>query len=261
MQAKPRGLDRRYAEQFRDAAVVAAYGARPPYPARLVDLILGLATVDRPRVLDLGCGTGEIARRLAPHVRQIAAVDRSPPMLAEARALPGGDAPNVTWIAGRVEDVPLAGPFSCAVAAESFHWFEWEPVVARLHDLVPSRRLILVQRRERSSPWRAHLEELVAVVSTNRDFEAFELVDELTARRLFRVEGRATLHREPFRQLVADYVTSLHSRNGLSPNRLPAAVATEFDAHVRSAVAPHAIDGALTLWIETRVVWGSVLPR
>ena len=31
-------------------------------------------------------------------------------MIAQARALPGGDAPNLTWIVGRVEDVALAGP-------------------------------------------------------------------------------------------------------------------------------------------------------
>jgi hypothetical protein len=131
-------------------------------------------------------------------------------------------------------------------------------VVARLRVLVPSGRLILVERRERSSPWQAHLQELVAVASTNRDFEAFEIVDELIGRRLFRVEGRATLRRVPFRQPIDDYVTSLHSRNGLSLDRLSPAVAAQFDAEVRSAVAPHAVDGALTLWIEARVVWGSI---
>jgi SAM-dependent methyltransferase len=261
VKAKPGGLDRHYAEQFCDAAVVAAYGARPPYPERVVELILGLAADERPRILDLGCGTGEIARRLAPHVEHVAAIDHSAPMLAQARALPGGDAPNIAWIGGRVEDVPLTGPFSCAIAAESFHWFDWEPAIQRLRELVPSRRLILVERRERASPWQASLEELVAVASTNRDFEAFEIVDELVARRLFSVEGRATLRREPFRQTVDDYVTSLHSRNGLSLDRLPASAAGQFDAGVRAVAAPHAVDGVLTLWIETRVVWGSVAAR
>jgi SAM-dependent methyltransferase len=258
VRSKPGGLDRQYAEQFCDAAVVAAYGARPPYFERVIALIVGLALDDQPRVLDLGCGTGEIARRLAPHVEHITAVDQSPAMLAEARRLPGGDAPNITWIGGQVEDAPLAGPFSAAFAAESFHWFDWELAVARLRDLVPSGRLILVERRERSSPWQAHLEELIAVASTNRDFEAFEIVDELIARGLLRVEGRATLPRQPFRQSIDDYVRSLHSRNGLSLDRLSAPVAEAFDAHVAAIAAPHAIAGLLTLWIETRVVWGTV---
>jgi SAM-dependent methyltransferase len=255
---KPSGLDRQYSEQFCDAAVVAAYGARPPYPERVVALLVGLATDDRARVLDLGCGTGELARRLAAHVQHVTAVDHSSPMLAQARALPGGEAPNLTWIAGRVEDVPLEGPFSCAFAAESFHWFDWDTVVTRLRDLVPSGRLILVERRERSSPWMAHLDELIAVASTNREFQAFELVDELIARGCLRVEGRATLPRQPFKQSIADYVRSLHSRNGLSLDRLSRPVAEAFDAHVTAIVAPHAIAGLLTLWIETRVVWGTV---
>jgi SAM-dependent methyltransferase len=255
---KPGGLERQHAEQFCDAAVVAAYGARPPYFERVIALIVGLVLDEPPRVLDLGCGTGEIARRLAPHVEQITAIDQSPAMLAAARSLPGGDAANITWVGGRVEEAPLAGPFSCALAAESFHWFEWESVAARLRELVPSGRLILVERRERSSPWQAHLEELIAVASTNREFAAFELVDELTARGLLRVEGRATLPRQPFRQSIDDYVRSLHSRNGLSLDRLSAPVAAAFDGYVRAAVAPHLKDGLLTLWIETRVVWGTI---
>ena len=240
--------------------MVEAYGARPPYFDRVVALILGLAVDERPKVLDLGCGTGEIARRLAPRVEHITAIDHSAAMIAAARAQPGGDAANITWIRGRVEDAALDGPFSCAVAAESFHWFDWEPVVARLRRLVPSGRLILVERRERASPWRAHLEELIAVASTNREFAAFELVDELVGRGCLRVEGRATLPRQPFRQSIGDYVRSLHSRNGLSLDRLSAPVAAAFDGYVRAAVSPHAKDGMLTLWIETRVVWGSIRP-
>ena len=54
-------------------------------------------------------------------------------MIAGARTLPGGDARNINWVVGRVEDVSLTGPFSSALAAQSFHWFDW-PVLMRPTD-------------------------------------------------------------------------------------------------------------------------------
>ena len=64
-----RASSRHYAEQFGDASVVAAYAARPPYPAALDPLFVELAGGPAAHVLDLGCGTGELARRLAPQRR------------------------------------------------------------------------------------------------------------------------------------------------------------------------------------------------
>src|SRR5262249_55186769 len=63
---KPDHLGPEYAAQFGDPSVVAAYRHRPPYPAEVFDILVGLIA-DEPRaVLDVGTGTGEIARGLAP---------------------------------------------------------------------------------------------------------------------------------------------------------------------------------------------------
>jgi SAM-dependent methyltransferase len=258
LKPKPSGLDRRYAEQFGDPSVVASYAARPPYPDRLLYLIVELAVVPRPRILDLGCGLGELARRLAPSVGAITAIDHAPAMIAAARALPGGTASNITWIDGRVEDVALGGPFACALAGESFHWFDWPVLVPRLAAAVPSARLILIDRRELGPPWADDLKALIERHSTNQEFERYDVVDELTSRRLFVSEGRLLHRRQIVGQSIADYVTSLHSRNGLSRDRMPADSARAFDDGVRAIVALHAVDGLLQVPIETRVVWGRV---
>lgn len=107
MMPKPDHLAATYAAQFADSSMVAAYHLRPPYLddvfAVLVDLI-----EDRPRdVLDAGAGTGEIARRLAPLVDRVDAVDPSREMIARARLLPGGDAPNLRWLHGTAEAAAL----------------------------------------------------------------------------------------------------------------------------------------------------------
>jgi SAM-dependent methyltransferase len=255
---KPRGLERHHAEQFCDASIVEAYAARPPYPARLDPLFVELAGGADAHILDLGCGTAELARRLAPHVLAITAVDQSARMIERARSLPGGDAPNITWVVGRLEDVPLSGPFSSALAAQSFHWFDWDVLAGRLAAWVPSRRLVLSERREGPAPWSDALMALYSRFSTNQDFEPFDLVDELTARHYLTVQGRMSDPAQRFAQSIDDYVTAIHSQNGFSLDRMPAADARAFDAAVREAVAPHARDGILTVPVLARVVWGRV---
>jgi hypothetical protein len=153
MKPKPRGLGPEFGRQFDDASIVAAYGTRPPYPEPLLRLILDIAGPAPHHLLDLGCGTGELARRLA-----------------------------------------LPGPFTAAMAAESFHWFDWARVSSRVAEWVPSARLVLVEGRvEEPTPWAHDLTVLVARYSTNREFEPYRLVDELRRSRLRC--GRAGAHR------------------------------------------------------------------
>ena len=64
---------------------------------------------------------------------------------------------------------------------------------------------------------------------------------------------------EVFRQSVDEYITSIHSRNGFSRDRMPAQAALPFDQAVRDAAEPHAKDGSIELHVETRVVWGQAM--
>ena len=68
-----------YSSIFQDQSVVRAYRYRPQYPAATFGLLADLLPVKcRPRVvLDAGCGTGFVARTLAPLVERVDAVDFS----------------------------------------------------------------------------------------------------------------------------------------------------------------------------------------
>ncbi len=102
MTPKPKHLGPEYGAQFRDQSVVAAYPHKPPYPAEVFTVLASLVR-DAPRtVLDLGCGTGDIARVFAPQVDRLDAVDPSPAMPAmPARHSPVGGIRNCTGSARR----------------------------------------------------------------------------------------------------------------------------------------------------------------
>src|SRR5215469_4389915 len=116
MISRPESLGEQYAARFQDQSVVDRYHLRPAYPLEIFTLLNALI-VDEPRaVLDVGCGTGNVARPLANSVERVDAVDRSLPMLARARTLPGGDSPKIRWLHGRAEDVETQPPYALVTA-------------------------------------------------------------------------------------------------------------------------------------------------
>lgn len=96
------------------------------------------------RVLDVGCGTGELARRLSARGHRVDAVDRSAEMIDHARSTESG----VRWLHGDVldPDLPLdpAG-YDAVLALSSLHHLPLRPALTRLGGLVrPGGRLAVV---------------------------------------------------------------------------------------------------------------------
>lgn len=257
MAPKPGHLGEAYARQFTDPAVVAAYPFRLPYPAETFSILERLIVPGNRTVLDAGCGTGDLSRRLAPLVEHVDAVDISERMIALGRLLPGGSAGNLHWIQGSIEEAPFDPPYGLITAGESLHWTEWSISLPRLgRVLAPGGVLALVGRRDLPDALWRQVVEMVVEVSTNREFQPYNLVDELVSRGLFEPLGRAESAPEPFRQTIDEYIESWHSRNGLSRNRLSAEAATRFDSGVREIAESLATDGKLELSVSAQVIWG-----
>src|ERR1700726_823812 len=154
MQPGPSRFDRAYAQAFQELQVVEAYRHRPPYPQEVFTLLASLV-LDEPRaVLDVGSGSGDIARHIVELVERVDAVDFSQRMIEKGKQLPNGNHPQLHWIYGKVEEVRLAPPYALITAGSSIHWMNWPVTFPRFRFmLTPNGFLALVYRRTLPMPW------------------------------------------------------------------------------------------------------------
>ncbi len=95
---------------------------RPTYPEAIVDQLADLAGLAHgDRVLELGCGTGQLTRSLVRRGFAVTAIELS----AEPAAVARRNLPEAEVITADFETWPLpAEPFAAVVAATSFHWID-----------------------------------------------------------------------------------------------------------------------------------------
>lgn len=243
------------AAAFTEREVARNYELRPHYPPALLTMLAGL-TVDPGSVLDLGCGLGDLARGLAPLVDRVDAVDVSEPMIERGRALPEGDRPNLRWILGRTEEVPLHPPYGLATAGESLHWMRLDVIMPRIRDsLSPGAVLAIADRA-----WGTGAEEEREIwVRFGRigAWHSRDLIAELSSSGLFRRIGteRFTAGWSPS---IDGYMMATRSRASYPTDRERAAA---FDGALRGLLERRADgQGRLHLAVTTELVWGAPGP-
>ena len=104
---------------------------RYPYAPGLADAMRDALGLDgRGRLLDVGCGPGTVALRLAHLFESVVGLDSDPEMLDEAARLAaerGID--NTRWVHMRAEELPAGlGTFRVVTFAASFHWMDRDAV-------------------------------------------------------------------------------------------------------------------------------------
>jgi trans-aconitate methyltransferase len=94
--------------------------------AGLVDLLEAHAG---QRILDLGCGTGHLAGKIAETGAIVVGVDRSPDMIRQAREAH----PNLQFEVMDAREIAFIEPFDAVFSNATLHWIkEPEKVVARI---------------------------------------------------------------------------------------------------------------------------------
>jgi SAM-dependent methyltransferase len=120
--------------------------SRPTYPESLVDracAAAGLLTGDR--VLEIGCGTGQLTQDLVARGLGVTAVEPGRNLLGIAERRLGGPG-TVEFVNRRFEDAPPGGGFAAVFSASAFHWIDpdvsWRKVAGSLR---PGGVLALLQ--------------------------------------------------------------------------------------------------------------------
>jgi SAM-dependent methyltransferase len=121
---------------------------RPPYSPALAEVVAAAVDLDGDaRLLDVGCGPGVIALRLAGLFDEVVGLDPDAAMLDEAaRAAGGQDVTNVSWVRMRAEDLPGdLGRFRVVSFAQSFHWMDRPRVASITREMLdPDGAVILI---------------------------------------------------------------------------------------------------------------------
>ena len=81
------------------------------------------------RVLDVGCGNGELALMLAQAGHRVVGIDPSEERIAEARAKAASN--DVQFICAQLEDCYLSSPFDAIVFVASIHHMGMEQALER----------------------------------------------------------------------------------------------------------------------------------
>ena len=128
----------RIQQTFQRAAT--SYESQAMIQHRVADHLLGL--LDRHdgkkihRVLEIGCCTGLLTRKLAERYDEIYELVLND--LVESFAVQAGNQvgiPAISFLAGDIETVPLAGPYDLIISSSTFHWVhDLEGLLKKLAD-------------------------------------------------------------------------------------------------------------------------------
>ncbi len=238
--------------RFQTAAAAYLQG-RPDYPARLFQRIAELCRLDRShRVMDLGCGPGQIAVALAPYVGRIVGIDPEPEMLKIAAELTAHLGDQIELIEGSSYDLgPRLGSFHLVTMGRSFHWMARAETLRRLDAMIdPDGAVVLIHDEHPKVPdnaWDAPFQDVIT------RYAADDVAKQVRSNW---ASHEAVLLDSPFnhleritvferRQITVDaLILRTHSMSSVARSRI-GAKADDLDVEVREAMAAFAQDGML----------------
>ena len=140
---------------------------RPAYAPALIRRVAQLCGLGAGRrVLDLGCGPGQLALAFAPLAGQIVAVDPEPEMLRIAREQAVRAGLPIEFREGSSRNLGSdLGAFRLAVIGRAFHWMDREDALRRLDAIIePAGSVVLFGDDHPQVPdnrWREAYDQLI----------------------------------------------------------------------------------------------------
>lgn len=114
---------------------------RPPIPEEVIEVIVEHFDIKpTDRVLDLGCGTGQVALAMEGKCGEMVCLDPDPEMLKWAQKITKDCKTKLTWLNYGSEDLgkikERLGIFKLATICRAFHWMNQEQTLKNLDPLV-----------------------------------------------------------------------------------------------------------------------------
>jgi SAM-dependent methyltransferase len=140
---------------------------RLPYADGLMDLVRAeLALNGTGLLVDLGAGTGQVARALRPVFKSVVAVDPEPDMVEYGRSRTERENDGVEWRLARAEDVEFpSGTVDVVASGNAFHRFDRPVVAANARRWLSPVGAIVVLWSDgpvrRDEPWQVELKRVV----------------------------------------------------------------------------------------------------
>lgn len=237
---------------------------RPPYADHLITLVAarcGLRRTDR--LLDLGCGPGQLAIAFAPLVGSVLAIDPEPEMrriAAEAAAAAGV---TIELRAGSSYDLGAQlGRFRLVTIGRAFHWMDRVETLRRLAEIVePDGAVALFgddHPRLPDNRWRRDFKALVDRYAEGDTVRAHIKSDDWVHHEAILLDSPfAALERlsviERRRTPVDSLLDRALSMSSTSPERLGPR-AEDFVRELRALLAAVAVDGLVTEVVESEAL-------
>ncbi len=249
-------------ESFEDPDVAECYLHRAPYANNVYPRMVALCA-KHDALLDLGCGPGKLARRLASDFDAVTAVDASRALMAVGRRLPNGMAKNIAWVEGLAEEVTYLGPYDLVAAGASIHWMDHAILFPRLIQHLADEHVFASIEGDGAyePPWQDAWVDFLnkwipkitgAERSTDthdRFIRAYEAwVD---------IDGDESYISAPFSQSIEDFVACQHSRDTFTRKRL-GAYCEAYDRELSALLAPHEVEGKIEFVVKTRLTYGRI---
>jgi SAM-dependent methyltransferase len=256
-------------DRFHNAAPHYLSG-RPAYSPALIRRVAQRAGFDgTQRLLDLGCGPGQLSLAFASWVASAVAIDPEPAMLEVASQLGAGIAPNIEYRQGSSYDLaPEFGTFDLAVIGRAFHWMDRVDTLARLDAILSERGAVALfsttHLDDPLRPWAAQYRELIDRYANSdparemRLSSGWESHTDVLARSAFAAIERISVIE--YRRVSAEQLKARPlSMSSLARERLGERLDTLL-AEIDAIVAAHASDGWLIERVESTAVIAARAP-
>jgi ubiquinone/menaquinone biosynthesis C-methylase UbiE len=245
---------------------------RRDVPGSLLDAVVLTAQITSADcVLDLGCGTGQVAAALAPRVGGVLAIDPEPDMLSGLRArLTAEHVGNVLPVLASDADLPaisrlFGARFGAVTVANALHWMDTDRVFGQARRLLrPGGALGVISQGPpmwlADTSWardlRAYLAQWVGsplsgTCGTDRD-----AVDKRRARMGAHGFSTVELVEHSYENAIDLTYVAGHLYSAMPQTVVPVGRRPEFQSGLQRALGEHLAEGRLTERIDAIALIG-----